>query len=76
MGLGDFGDTNTYAERILFFFFSLALPVIMLNLLIAMMGDIYDQVQERQQIEDEREKLLWIDEFAKFYKFNRPPSKL
>jgi hypothetical protein len=46
MGLGDFGDTETEGEKFLFYFFSLALPVIMLNLLIAMMGDIYSEVQE------------------------------
>jgi hypothetical protein len=44
MGLGDFGETNTEGEKFLFYFFSLALPVVMLNLLIAMMGDIYSQV--------------------------------
>ncbi len=40
------------------------LPIIMLNLLIAIMGDVYDRVKEHQVIADAKERLKWILEFS------------
>ena len=45
MAFGDFEDEYAeHRDRIVFFFGTLALPLIMLNLLISIMGDKYDQV--------------------------------
>ena len=44
---GDFEDDYlTHSERTIFFLASVFLPLVMLNLLIAIMGDIHDKVQE------------------------------
>jgi hypothetical protein len=69
LAYGDFEEIDehtTYPERILFFIATIALPLIMLNLLIAVMGDIYDRVQENQVVADVRERLLWILELGRF----------
>jgi hypothetical protein len=67
LAYGDFEEEHdSVPERILFFFATIALPLIMLNLLIAIMGDIYDRVQENQIVEDIRERLLWILELGRF----------
>jgi hypothetical protein len=47
-------------ERIMFMICSMVLTLVMLNLIIAIMGDKYGRVQQRSAIEDERERLLWI----------------
>ena len=47
LAYGDFYDpeeNNTNALRIFFFIVTILLPLVLLNLLIALMGDIYDEV--------------------------------
>ena len=41
----DMGDYKTTGELLIFFFSCVLLPLLLLNLLIAIMGDIYDRVQ-------------------------------
>ena len=53
LAFGDFKEEYAdHKERIVFFIFTLALPLVMLNLLISIMGDKYDQVQEKAHITD------------------------
>ena len=47
------------------------LPIISLNLLIAIMGDSYDEVQSKAKIADVREKLELIKEVGKFIFWNK-----
>ena len=73
LALGDFEeveDAEPYAsigEKIVFFFSSIVLPLLLLNLLLAIMGDIYAQVQEKCEVADIREKLALIQEASHYF---------
>ena len=74
---GDFEDDyQTHSERTIFFLASVFLPLVMLNLLIAIMGDIHDKVQEEQAVADVKEKLDLILEIGRliFWHRNRMPE--
>jgi hypothetical protein len=45
------------------------MPLVLLNLLIAIMGDTFGRVSESNEVEDQKEKLNWILEITKFFKF-------
>ena len=69
LSLGDFEESEIHngdGERLIFLFGSFILALTMLNLLIALMGDIYEKVQSTMSITDARERLLLIQEVAKF----------
>lgn len=54
LAFGDFEDKYpTIADQYLFKLGSIFMPLILLNLLIAIMGDIFSQVQETQEIADQ-----------------------
>ena len=65
LSYGDFEEMEEYkttGELLIFFFGCILLPLLLLNLLIAIMGDIYDKVQEQMDIADTKERLLLISE--------------
>ena len=65
--LGDFEDEyEDSPERALFTMGCLLLPILCLNLLIAILGDAFDDVQSKAEIADVREKLELIKEVGKF----------
>jgi hypothetical protein len=45
------------------------MPLVLLNLLIAIMSATFERVSESDEIEDTKERLNWILEIAKFFKF-------
>jgi hypothetical protein len=66
LAYGEFEDEYpTVPERIVFFISTIALPLIMLNMLIAIMSDIYTRVLEQQVIVDAAERLRWILEVGR-----------
>ena len=70
--MGDFEDDYPDApERILFTIGCLVLPIIALNLLIAIIGDAFDDVQEKAVQADVRERLELIKEVGKFIFWDR-----
>ena len=63
----DFEDEYSgFSEKILFTMGCFLLSIISLNLLIAIMGDAFDDVQSKAEIADVREKLELIKEVGKF----------
>ena len=65
--MGDFEDEYPDPpERLLFTIGCLVLPIIALNLLIAIIGDAFDNVQEKAVQADVRERLELIKEVGKF----------
>ncbi|OMJ88149.1 hypothetical protein SteCoe_9968 [Stentor coeruleus] len=74
LSLGSF-DTDNYGafEWIIFFFASVINPLIMLNLLIAIMGDTYSRVAEEQEIADMQEltEMVIEGEYLLFCKRNK-----
>ena len=69
LAYGDFEDDdmlNTESERVIFVLASVLMPLVLLNLLIAIMGDYYDQIQSKYQIADIWERLSLINEVGKF----------
>ena len=65
--LDDFIEDYDYdAERILFTLSCLLLPIILLNLLIAIMGQAYDDVEGSSKEADVREQLDIVQEVGKF----------
>ena len=63
---GEFEDEyETKEEKIFFLMVTIVGPLVLLNLLIAIMGDLYDQAQSQNQIADIKEKLSFIDEIGK-----------
>ncbi len=54
LSYGDFASTDEYSRLEVFIFIAgtLFLPLIMLNMLIAVMGDTYDRVKEDLQRRD------------------------
>ena len=62
-------DLNSFESVLVFFLASLLNPIIMLNLLIAIMGDTYDKVQEDQIVADYREmtELILEAEYLVFW---------
>ena len=61
LAYGDFEEeyADDY-ERILFFGTTIFLNLILFNMVIALMGDIFARVAGKQEVEDIYEKLLWI----------------
>ena len=59
-------DYSDSSENILFTMGCFLLPIVSLNLLIAIMGDAFDEVQSKAKIADVREKLDLIKEVGKF----------
>jgi hypothetical protein len=74
LSLGSF-DTSGYGafEWVIFFFASVINPLIMLNLLIAIMGDTYSRVAEEQEIADMQEltEMVIEGEYLLFCKRNK-----
>ena len=65
--LDDFIEDYDYdAERILFTLSCLVLPIILLNLLIAIMGQAYTEVEGSSKEADVREQLEIVQEVGKF----------
>ena len=65
LSYGDFEDIDAYVstgEIVTFHFGCILLPLILLNLLIAVMGDIYANEADKKEIEDTKERLLLIQE--------------
>lgn len=56
----DFPENGLNAERFIFVVATLFLQLILANMLIAHMGEIYSSAAENSEIEDTREQLIWI----------------
>ena len=70
--IDDFIEDHAYdSERILFTLSCLILPITMLNLLIAIMGQAYDEVEGEKDEADAREKLDIIQEVGKFIRWDK-----
>ena len=73
---GDFEDYpyENHKDRIFFILASIMGPLVLLNLIIAIMGDVYGKIQENYKISDNHEMLSLILELSKFGKlYYRPP---
>ena len=69
LSYGDFEeDYLGGTEWTLFFVATLSLSLVMLNLIIAIMGDSYDRIMEGLVIEDEKERLRLILECGKYHR--------
>ena len=67
---GEFEDEyESIEEKIFFLMVTIVGPLVLLNLLIAIMGDLYDKVQSEEYIADIKEKLSFIDEIGKILCF-------
>ena len=67
---GEFGDAYESAEEKIFFgMVTIVGPLVLLNLLIAIITDLQDHAQSRQDISDIKEKLLFIDEIGRILCF-------
>ena len=69
LAYGDFIDAeenDTHGQRIFFIVASVIMTLVLLNLLIAIMGDTFDNVQSSQKKENVRERLSLILEVSKF----------
>jgi hypothetical protein len=44
---------------------SILLPLIMLNILIAIVTDEYDKIQQERTIMDTKERLIWVSEISR-----------
>jgi hypothetical protein len=65
LSYGDFEEEHpNHPERIIFFIATLFLPLIMLNLLIAIMGEIHDRSLEKFTVSDQLERLELINEIS------------
>ena len=74
LAYGDFAEAeeiSTHGERIYFVTVTIIIPLVLLNLLIAIMGDVFDAVQSTREYEDVRERLSLILEISKFVKCRR-----
>jgi len=72
LAYGDFmeaDDNDTDGLRIFFILATLSIPLVLLNLLIAIMGDVFDNVQSSKEREEVRERLTLILEISKFRKW-------
>ena len=78
LAYGDFYDSeenDSNAIRIFFFVITILIPLTLLNLLIALMGDIFDDVQSTRAKEDVRERLALILEISKFLLWSQRNNK-
>jgi len=76
LGYGDFEEEYaTRSERILFLIGTILLPLVLLNLLIAIMGEKYGQLQGDKQLSDIVERLSLIKEIGKIIRCKRRPRK-
>ena len=72
LAYGEFYDVeDTDQDRTLFLFASLILPMLLLNMIVALMGDVYSKTAEKRVIEDTRERLLLINKYQRFAIFGR-----
>jgi hypothetical protein len=56
LSFGDFEEEYQGSqERLIFHLITIALPLVLLNLIIAIMSDIYERISESQVIADVRE---------------------
>jgi hypothetical protein len=72
LAFGDFEEDEVHDsdnERIVFFFATFCMPLVMLNLIVAIMGDVYNKINAVQDVADIRERLLWILELSRFFKW-------
>ena len=79
LSFGEFEDMGEYAtpgEVLIFFFSCTLIPLLLLNLLVAIMGDIYNQVQENMEIADTKERLQVISEISHLIICKRSPKPL
>jgi hypothetical protein len=66
LSFGDFEEEHaSHPERIIFFIATLFLPLIMLNLLIAIMGDIHSRSLDKLIVADNLEQLELINEISR-----------
>jgi hypothetical protein len=73
LSYGDFEEEYVGEhERFIFVLATIALPLILLNLIIAIMSDIYERVSENQAVADVRERLSWIMELTRFNRWGKP----
>ena len=80
LAYADFRDEDpqsedTHEERIFFFIMTLLIPLLLLNLLIALLGDVFDEVELTKEKEDVREKFMLILEISKFFKLCKRGKK-
>ena len=74
LAYGDFivlDEIETHGMRIFFLLITILLPLVLLNLLIALMSDVYDNVQSSREKEDVSERLRLILEISKFLRWRR-----
>lgn len=63
LSYGEFeAEYEGHYEKILYIWSTIFLILILSNMLIAFMGTVYTQAEENKEIEDTREKLIWIQE--------------
>lgn len=60
LSYGEFGDYLGEYEKVVFIVMAIFLQMILANMLIAFMSNIYEQAEAKKDIEDTREKLIWI----------------
>ena len=76
LSFGDFEDDYpTWAEKYMFKLGTFIMPLLLLNILIAIMGDIFDRVQDTQEIADQQEWLSRIKEISKLIMCHVPPQQ-
>ena len=76
LGYGDFEEEYaTHAERILFLIGTILLPLVLLNLLIAIMGEKYGRLQSDKKLSDIQERLSMIVEIGKMIRRCRRRSR-
>lgn len=77
IGYSDFEDEQETLESKFFFLLAtIVMPLIMFNLLIAIMGDIYSRVQANSTEADVREQLTLVEEIGRIMLCMRRGSKL
>ena len=72
LAFGDFEDAeenSRHGDRLYFIIITVIIPLVLLNLLIAIMSEVFDDVQSTRAKEDIVERLSLILEISKFFKF-------
>jgi len=72
LAFGDFEDAeenSRHGDRLYFIIITIIIPLVLLNLLIAIMSEVFDDVQSTRAKEDIVERLSLILEISKFFKF-------
>lgn len=77
LAFGDFEPSyDTTPDRIIFVLASFFLPLLMMNLLIAILSDQFDKVENKRSMEETEAKIDLILEVAQFSRLFRQTSKL